>query len=303
MKPSSRLSSLLCMATCGSIATAGWVGCRPVEPPLARMASHPAHAVLPYPGFFEVEIEIEPLRGLLPGAGTPIVFLHLLDSEGQLVRTFDRPLSGRFEPGLRLEHRVRLYQSALADPLEPGEYRLTVGLYDTLLGRYELATADRREGKGEYRVGVVEVPELARDTPALRFSELWLPAEAGQDLQILAWRPLGGEGPGAIQLAPLSEPGKIVLGLEIPRPETGSHLELRQGAEDPRVEILADCAEDRVEIAGFGFHEVAFDVPRAPANGVCGLEFRPNFRIYPRDRKPPISIRLGLVAWSPRDAG
>ncbi len=287
------------------IALLFWVGlataCSRSESPVARLSLGLIPKSLPFPGFFEVSLEFEPLRELPAGSGRPIVFLHLLDRDGQLVRTFDRPLDGHFQPGTRLEHRVRLFQSALAEPLEPGEYRLTGGLYDSILGRYELATPLRKEARGEYRLGLVMVPALTEFTPVLRVSEGWLASEIGSDQQVLVWRPLGGTESGSIQLDPLRGPGRLLIALEIPRPASGMHLELEPGAELPQVQVTGDCGAGSAEISGFGYHELELEVRAAPSGESCRLTFEPNFRLVPRERKPPSSIRLGIVAWASQD--
>ncbi len=277
---------------------ASLAACTPRSPSVARMESHPAHLRLAYPEFAEVEIVLEPLLPLPEGAGTPIVFLHLNDEPGSVARTFDHTLAAPWKPGRTIRHVVRVYQSALAEPLEPGLYSLTVGLYDRYLGRYRLATSDAEVARGEYKVGDVEVPAPEAEIPHLRFSENWLPAEAGADRQILVRRALGAGGPGRLQVGPLQGPGRLYLAFEIPFGAAGTRLDLAAGETEPRLGIVSDCGGERIELAGGGRHDVDLFVPPAAIPWHCDLEIAPNFRLQSRERAEASSARLQIVAWS-----
>jgi hypothetical protein len=278
------------------------MACSEAEAPVAKLAGVSLPKQLPFPNAFEAALELEPIQELPPGAGVPILFIHLLDREGQVVRTFDRPLRVPWRVGSRIEHRFWLYQSALAEPLEPGEYRVTAGLYDEVLGRYALVTALRKFARGEYQLGFLTVPPLHEATPALGFSEGWLAPEMGQDQQVLVWRVLGGAEKGSVQLNPLPGAGRLLVALEVPRPVSGAHLELLGDAELPVVRVSADCSEAKAEVSGFGFHELVLELSAAFEGGSCRIDVLPNFRIVPRERKPPSSVRLGIVSWIPDHA-
>ena len=274
-------------------------GCRREARAVARLESHPAHLVLGYPEFAEVELAIQPLAALPEGTGAPIVFLHLVEAPDTVVRTFDHPLPQRWRVGEEIRYRVRVHQSALAEPLEPGEYTLVVGLYDRELGRYALATADAEVGRFEYKVGVVEVPAADQATPHVRFSENWLPTEPGADRQVLARRTLSASGDGTLQIGPLQGPGRLVLGLEIPGGATGSaRLELAPGETQVRVRVSASCTDQQAEFSGAGRHDLDLTLHAEPTPVTCEVVISPNFQLISSERAEATSVRLELVSWA-----
>ncbi len=275
------------------------VGCRSRTSPVARLESHPAHLRLGYPEFAEVEIAFAPVAPLPEGAGAPIVFLHLVEAPDTVVRTFDHPLPERWRVGSEIRYRVRVHQSALADPLEPGSYTLVVGLYDRELGRYALESADEELGRREYVVGTVEVPAADQATPRVRFSENWLPAEPGSDRQVLARRTLSGGGPGTLQFGPLAGAGRIFLALEIPGGEAGSaRLELAPGETQAMVRVSSPCAGEQAEFSGPGRHDLDLTIGEEPARAACAIEIAPNFQRITSERTEATSVRLELLAWA-----
>ena len=106
------------------------VGCGR-DRPVAELEAEPAALRLDFPRFAVLTLTFR-ITGERPGGPgpLPIVFVHLLDGSGTVVRTFDHPFPAAWRVGATVEDRVTLYQSALARPLAPGPYRLTVGLYD-----------------------------------------------------------------------------------------------------------------------------------------------------------------------------
>lgn len=275
------------------------VGCRSRTSPVARLESHPAHLRLGYPEFAEVEIAFAPVAPLPEGAGAPIVFLHLVEAPDTVVRTFDHPLPERWRVGSEIRYRVRVHQSALADPLEPGSYTLVVGLYDRELGRYALESGDEELGRREYVVGTVEVPAADQATPRVRFSENWLPAEPGSDRQVLARRTLSGGGPGTLQFGPLAGAGRIFLALEIPGGEAGSaRLELAPGETQAMVRVSSPCAGEQAEFSGPGRHDLDLTIGEEPARAACAIEIAPNFQRITSERTEATSVRLELLAWA-----
>jgi hypothetical protein len=89
------------------------------------------------------------------------VFVHLLDSGGQLVAQHDgEPVSGlrptsTWKPG---ELIVDRHGVLLPDDLPPGEYQLVVGLYDPVTGNRLLVTAGTSAPPGNsWPVGTVQV--------------------------------------------------------------------------------------------------------------------------------------------------
>lgn len=274
-------------------------GCRSRPRTMAQLESHPAHLRLGYPEFAEVELAFEPLAELPEGAGAPIVFLHLIEEPDTVLRTFDHRLPERWRVGEEIRYRVRVHQSALAEPLEAGSYTLVVGLYDRDLGRYALATGDEEVGRLEYKVGTVEVPAADEATPHVRFSENWLPTEPGSDRQVLARRTLRAGGAGTLQIGPLAGAGRIFLSLEIPGGEAGSaRLELAPGETQARVRVSSNCAGEQAEFSGPGRHDLDLTVTEEPARTTCEIEIAPNFQRISSERTEATSVRLDLLAWA-----
>lgn len=274
--------------------------CRRSAPPVAALDASPASLELAWPGFVEVELTFEPLAELPGGTDGTIVFVHLLDEPGSVVRTFDHPLAGAWRVGGRLTHRVRILQSALGEPLEAGQYLLSAGLYRPEQGRFALRTAAEAVSKLEYRIATVAVAPPAEGTPGARFSEHWLPAEPGADRQVLARRTLRAGGPGTIQFGPLEGAGRIFLGLLVPA-DTGqrSRLELLDGASQPKVRISSSCGGGQPEIAGTGRFDVDLEVPPAPGPRICEVTIVPNFRVTSAESAEATSVRLEALAWGP----
>jgi hypothetical protein len=273
--------------------------CRGERAPVAALEAFPQHVRLPFPQYAEVEIAVEPLVALPAGAGEPLVFLHLVDEPGSVLRTFDHRLPGPWTVGREVRYRVKLHQSALAEPLDPGRYLLTAGIYDRELGRYPLATGAREIARMEYQVAEVAVPAADERTPHARFSDNWLPAVPGADRQILARRTLRAGGAGTIQIGPLVGPGKLYLSLEIPSGGAEARLELDAGASEPRVRVGSSCGGEQAELAGAGPHPLELAVPEAVTPWICDLEISPNFRRLTGENVEATSVRLEVLAWRP----
>src|SRR5258708_1346167 len=90
----------------------------------------------------------------------PLVFLHLLGPKGQVLRTFDHPFPQHWVAGTPVSYDVKLYQSALAPPLDPGKYRLTVGLYDQGGRRWALAGLGEPIARQEYLPAELVLPPI-----------------------------------------------------------------------------------------------------------------------------------------------
>ncbi|HEX2254609.1 MAG TPA: hypothetical protein VHQ65_15175 [Thermoanaerobaculia bacterium] len=243
--------------------------------PVAEVAVSPGRVTLPYPGTEEVEITVRPRLPLGEVAGRPRVFLHLFDAEGELVRTFDHELPGDWEVGVEQRYPARLFQSALGPPLPAGEYRLTLGLYDTEGRRWALATAGDEVAKQEYQVAQVEVPAVDRRLqPIFAFPGEWLELEAGEDRQVLGRRWLAGEGAVAVQSAP--QPGRLLLGLQIPAPAGEDRFEAAGGGTEPAVTVTSTCDGSEHHLTGFSGYELEVQVgARVP----CEVRLAPEFRI------------------------
>ena len=114
--------------------------CGSAGEPVAEIAVAPAELELQLGAFVELSLRIIPLVDLEPGV-VPQVFLHLIDEPGSVLRTFDHALPAGFLSGREIAYRVRVHQSAVAEPLAPGLYTLTAGLHDGKGGRFRLRSA------------------------------------------------------------------------------------------------------------------------------------------------------------------
>jgi hypothetical protein len=290
------LAALACLA-----AALGAAACRPATAPLAELETAPETIELAWPAFAELEIALRP-SAPLPAAGLrPIVFVHLLDEPGSVLRTFDHDLPGEWRVDQELRYRIRLHQSALAEPLAAGDYLLSLGVYHPEHGRFGLSGAEEIT-RNEYRVARVRVPPVDPGAPRARFSEEWLPPVAGIDRQVLGRRELRGGAAGRIQLGPIRGPGTLALGLVIPsKPGPGARLELLDGGDQPKLRVANDCGAEEAEVAGTGRFDVDLAVPPAEGPRSCEITVTPNFRVTKSDRAETTSVVLEVVAWRAGD--
>jgi len=284
------------VAAAALLAAAWLVGCRAEPPAVARLEARPTHLRLGFGEAAGVELAFEPLARLPDGGARPIVFLHLLDEGGLVVRTFDHELPEPWREGSEIRYRARIHQSALAEPLEPGVYTLAAGLYARDGERFALRTLDVEVARREYRVGIVEVPALATPTAHARFSDSWRPTEPGGDRQVLARRRLGGSGAGTIRFGPLEGPGRLLVGLVVPSGGGGERVELQAGETLAKVRLRSSCGGGEVEISGPGGHELELEIP-AGSPVTCEIEIVSNFLVRSEESAEATSVRLDLLAW------
>ncbi|MFP3940077.1 MAG: hypothetical protein ACLF0P_07210 [Thermoanaerobaculia bacterium] len=271
-------------------------GCGGEGEPVARLKVDPATIELPHGSFVDLRFAWEQLAPLGGASDSRRVFVHLLDAEGRLVRTFDHDPEGPWRAGESWTYTTRIYQSFLAPPLPPGTYALTAGLYDAEGNRWPLAVEGETVDEGEYQVARVEVPESGPDQPTLAFSQAWSPTLAGSDRQVLGYRWLNGTGEIALQEVPGS--GTLWLGLRVP-PE-GGELQRRMNDPEapagaaPRVEIDTSCSGFQAQVSGEGAHRV--DVPVTPEGEGCTVTLDPNYVMatLAGDRH---SLSIEVVAW------
>lgn len=272
------------------------------EATVARLVVEPGRLELPYGTYADLRFRWTP-RADLEGAGeAPRVFVHLLDSEGELVRTFDHELARRWRIGEEMEYGTRIYQSLLAPPLPPGTYSLTTGLYDPAdRTRWPLETGSEDTGRSEYRVATIEVPSSSAEAagvPAVQFTSSWSPTLAGADRQVIAFRWLSGEG--SIRLEDVPAPGTLWLSLSIPSEEGGLERRIVDPPEGgdgvPRVGLAASCSGFEAQVSGEGAHGV--EVPVEPSEGGCEITVHPNYVLETpsHDRR---SVVLQIMAWRP----
>jgi hypothetical protein len=275
---------------------AALAGCGGESEPVARLSTSQGVIVLPHGVGVSTELRFEPLRPLDEGK-TPLVFAHLLDAEGTVMRTFDHALAGEWRVGELIVDRVPLAQPVLGPALPRGEYRLTVGLYDGGDRRWALQTSGEEVARREYVVARVRVPELDPEGPSFAFSEEWLPVEPTGDRQTLARRWLSGDG--TLRVARLPAPAELSMQLRIPQAEGALRLVLEPGASVPTVRVTTDCSGFAATVQGAGFHTLSVPVP--PPGG-CLLRFDSNYTLVDSSSPRRLSVALEQLAWS-RSAG
>jgi hypothetical protein len=328
----------LCLLALGLSAA----GCGGAETPLARLGFEPGRAraaapgelALGYPEVLRVTLVWEPLTGLPEdGTGPPLVFVHLIDDTGALVRTFDHPYPAPWRPGAEVEDSVELYQSALAPPLPAGRYRLSAGLYREGADRYPLEAMGEEVAAREYVLAAVTAAETGADLPAIEAAGDWLPVEPGADRQVLASRWLAGEGELVVTGA--REPGSLWLRLWVPVADhPDARLELAEGAKEQEVRLTTPCGGGAVVVTGAGLHELELPIdpgaqetgtveaeaegdevvaaPPAPAagagkpaatesaaaiGGACRVMLSTNFHLLGPEGGARRAVRLETVAW------
>lgn len=290
--------------TIPALLVAALAGCAAEPPPVAELAASPSQIELGWPQFAEIRLSIDPGAELPGGEAPPIVFLHLLDEPGSVVRTFDHALPQPWRVGRRIEYGVRLHQSALGEPLEAGTYLLSVGLYRPEGERYPLATGGEAVSRFEYRIATVTVAAPDARTPRARFSDNWLPPEAGADRQVVARRALRGGGAGTIRFGPVESAGRLFVGLVIPgRTEPSARLEILDGGTLPKVRIQSSCGGGQPEVSGAGRVDVDLEVPPAAGARECEISIAPNFQVTSSERAEATSVILEALSWGPSADG
>jgi hypothetical protein len=282
------------------------LACRGDEAPIARLTVEPAFLHLAYPRWSDVDVRFELLdeTARARAAKAPIVFVHLLNDQRDVVRTFDHPLPPLPPPsaapataaGGRIEYPLPLHQSALAAPLPPGEYRLTMGVVDADGTRWPLS--GEVVARREYLVAKVDVPPADDVEPLFTFSNQFFANEAGSDVQHPAIRWFEGEA--RLRIAEVAGSGSVLIVLHIPAIDTrGYVLELEAGATEPSVFISSPCSETQTQRSGAGRHVVRLPLRSAPTGGACEIRLAPNFRLKPEEPGGlPRTAVIESLAWA-----
>jgi hypothetical protein len=245
---------------------AAWIlSCAPAGP-AGRLEVQPTEIRLGHGESRSLRLSFHPARALDQVRGTATVFVHLLHPVEKVVRTFDHRLPAPWEPGVAQAYEIDLHQSALAEPLPAGNYRLGVGIYDDGSGyRWPLETAGQEVERREYAVATVEVPEPPGE-PRFTFAGGWDPVEPTANKQIVARRCVSG--PATLRLSPPGEDGEVRVRLLLDDPPPGAPASLA-------FRIEGDCGPATVGLTEPGHHELKFPLAAAAAARGCTLRFLP----------------------------
>jgi hypothetical protein len=280
-------------------------GCQRKVPVAGSLDAQPRSVTLPYPQLAVVHLTWSPAAaaGETDTPSEPLVFLHLLGAKGQVLRTFDHPFPQHWAAGTPVSYDVKLYQSALAPPLDPGKYRLSAGLYDQSGKRWALDGMGEPIARQEYVAVEVEVPPQPAG-PRFEFSPAWLPLEAGSDKQVVARRWLADQ-PGEIRVEDVPGPGTIWLSFRIP-PGDGANEKVvyhETAANTPAVVVRSTCGAVETGISGPGRHDVEIPVEAPAAEDACRISLVPNFHILSSEGPERRSVSLEVAAWVAGGAG
>lgn len=289
---------------CGLLASAFLLmGCGEKEPPPAPVAAVRAelsNGELPFPEWRVLRLEWAP-SAALGVEGRPSVFLHLLNGEGELERTFDHELPEDWTPGEEIQYDVEIYQSALGPPLAPGTYDLVLGLYAADRRRWPLRIEGARElPRWEYAVARISVPSMASLAPAFEFPAAWQPLEAGGDLQILGRRWLQGDG--SIQVLNLEVPGTVRLRGTVPTGgEDGGGWQLHGDTESSSLEISSTCSGATRTLDVPGRFDVVLPVFPSDEDLTCEIRFLADFELVHATTFQTRTLALEVLAWAPAE--
>ena len=244
--------------------------------PMGSLEVEPSTVELAYPTYEDVLLTWTPSQDMAPTEGRPTTFVHLLDEEGGILRTFDHRLPASWRAGRQISKRLRLYQSAVAEALEPGSYRLTAGLYQPEDGRrWPIETTGEEVSGEEYFIATVVVPEPA-EAPSFEYVGEWLEPESGTDRQVLARRWLTGKG--SITVESLPGPGVVWMVLHIPELNVeGARLVVEEGARVPAVRVFSPTVGSITQVQGAGEHHFSVPVPAEHVGGPVEIQIEPNF--------------------------
>jgi hypothetical protein len=224
-----------------------------------------------------VRVEWLPDAGIEFSAGRVYVFVHVNDSRGKILRTFDHPLPEGWSPGKTLAYDVDFYESVLADPLAPGSYPVTMGLYDIETGyRWRLDVGGEKGEDREYRVATVEAAAPGASNPKFLFAKEWSAPEPYPDQQTIMLRWLLGAA--AIEVREIPSAGTVRMRLKVER--------------EPGIEVRNSCEPGKVVKVARGVHWVSAEAQP----GECEIQFAP------ADPAAAVGMlaRLEVVAWRPK---
>lgn len=281
-------------AAAGLCVAALTAACGPSGEPVAALRVPTPEVTLAYPGTAAVETEWRLTAPL--GSNEALLFVHLLDGSGEVVRTFDRPLPFEWRVGESREATIDVWQSALGPALAAGEYDLTVGLYEAGgRDRWRLAVEAPEVDEGEYRVARVRVLPPAPGV-AVELTGGWQPESPGLDRQVLGRRILVDRG--RMELSGLPDTARLALRLRLPGPDEGLRLILEEGERAARVSVSSPCAAAGETVQGAG-ERVAELLLRPGASGACSVELDASFVAIDPETLTRHSAVLERVVWNP----
>lgn len=285
-------------------------GCgAPPNPVAAVRCELGKESALPYPEWRVLRLTWQPQQALAGAPGEPTVFVHLWDKAGALLRTFDHPLPEPWQVEGEISYDLELYQSVLAEPLPPGEYTLSLGLYTQDNRRWPLALSDGTGGtggtggtvgeevrRGEYRVATLTIPPVSPEAPTFAFSTEWREPQVGNDLQVPALRWMAGDA--TLRVGNLGVPGSLWLRVNLPADSEDWHPKLETGTA-PRLEVRADCSDTQEVLTPPGVFEVVLPVYGADADASCQVSFSSNYTLIHGVNLEERTAALEVLAWSP----
>jgi hypothetical protein len=225
-----------------------------------------------------------PSRRLVENTAIPTVFVHLVHPTAKTVRTFDHRLPGNWEPGAPITYEIDIAQSALAEPLPEGTYRLAVGLYDESSGyRWPLVAGGEDVDRRAYAVATVEVAP-PRVPERFHFSGGWRAVEAGTTKQIVAWRWL--QAGGTVQTYATGGTAQL-------RFQLGELPENAAGVAATSVAIDGDCLLAPATVEGSGAVEVSLPLRDQSQKQPCSI------RLLPQAGGAGAWARLDGIDWRP----
>ena len=251
--------------------------------PAGRVTASTGTVKLLYPQSVPVSVTWEPARPLDRRHGRVISFAHLVrtgERRNEVFRTFDHALPRPWIPGEAQADEIDLYQSAVAEPLAPGKYVLSVGLYDESSGYRWPLLAGPEIARREYRLAEVEVGGADPTAPKLGFSGGWQQQETLSNKQVLSRRPFVGA-------STLSVEGRAAgsMRMLVSVPPAG-------GPES--VHIAPSCSPGVGQTVAAGRPRWVFvGVPPGP----CQIAFEPS---PPGGLASPVAASLDVVSWRPR---
>jgi hypothetical protein len=251
--------------------------------PAGRVTTPLSTVKLLYPQSVPITVIWEPARPLDRRHGRVVAFVHLVrtgERRNEVFRTFDHALPKAWIPGEAQTDEIDLYQSALAEPLPPGRYVLSIGLYDESWGyRWPLSTGPEI-AKREYRLADVEVGGADPTAPKLDFSGGWQPVETLQNKQVLSRRTFMGRSRVTFES---QAAGSVRMLVSLP--QTGGPDSVR---------IAPSCSPGAGQTVAAGKTRWVFvDVPVGP----CQIDFEPS---PPEGPRSPVAASLDVLSWRPR---